>query len=163
MPSPTRRRKSSEFPGYADQLARAKQRRAEAAALRPPRPPAIGKDPAYRAAAERRRYWRTRYGIEPPPQMPPRPREPRPPLPPLIDVPSGHSLYEEARASLHRGEQAELGGSMDATARDLMGEYVLAVLDGRDPDAAVRAFRTRHNRDRKWLVHGTHVVDDLWR
>lgn len=73
----------------------------------------------------------------------------------------GHALFDAARSRLRGWEASDLDGDMDSVARDLVSEYVLAVLDGRDGDEAMAAFRARYRRDRAVLVHGTILTSDL--
>jgi hypothetical protein len=145
---------------YQDQLARARQRRAEAAALRAPRPPGIRSDPE-RYRAYNREWMRAHYHHKP------RPaggiRHQRDVVVPIPACPCGHPLYEEARAALRGWERNELGGDMDSGAQDLLQDYVTAALCGQDPAEAVARTRRRNYKDRQVLVRGLDRVDDLRR
>lgn len=125
---------------------------------------ATHRDPAAHAEAERVRYY-TRRGLVAPPKRQYAPREDRPPqpakLPPLVEAPTGHDIYDEARAALQRNERFELTQTMDSTARDLLQEYALAALEGRDPAEAVQRFRRARAKDRYALVFGTATVTGL--
>lgn len=59
------------------------------------------------------------------------------PIPPLH---TGHPLLEEAR--LHVPDRSTLITLYDPLVEDLRSEYVLAVLEGRNPMAAVRKYRS---------------------
>jgi hypothetical protein len=144
---------------YEDQRARNRQKRAEAAALRPPRPPGIRTDPE-RWRAYNREWMRARY--VPHPRPPGAPRRPEIVVP-IPSCPSGHPLYDEARRALRGIEVHELGGDMDSGAQDLLQDFVAASLCGEDPLVAVAASRRRSDRDRKVLVYGLDRVDDLRR
>ena len=62
-----------------------------------------------------------------------------PPIPPLHD---GHDLFEQARRILGpRG--TTLVFLHDPLYDDLLSEATLALIEGRDPHAAIRAFRSR--------------------
>lgn len=140
-------------PWYERQLERARQKRAEAAALRPPRPPGIRASGRYR---EYNREWmRAHYQHTPRP-----PARPKPVYGPIPDI-EDHPLVVEAVACLRPYERAEIGGSFDSCARDLIGEYVLAALSGADPLEAMRKERARYRHDRAALVFGTSLVDGL--
>jgi hypothetical protein len=75
--------------------------------------------------------------------------------------PEGHDLYLAARRSLRAWELVELSSDMDAVARDLVQEYALAVLEGRDGPAAMMEARQAWARDRARTVHGLALVDGL--
>jgi len=144
---------------YQRQKDEAKRKRAEAAALRPPKPPGINRDPE-RKRAYNREWMRAHYHH--------RPRETRKEVikvikEPLPETCIGHPLFDEARAHLRRWELSDFDRDMDSGARDLIGEYVLAKLEGRDPVEAMNRWRTRHNRDRKALVYGLSITDGLER
>jgi hypothetical protein len=79
---------------------------------------------------------------------------------PLFD---SHPLVDEAVAALSSFDRRELARDMDSGARDQVGEYVLAVIEGRDPVAAMMAVKRRLNRELRELVHGTSLVDGLER
>ena len=169
---------------YRDQLARGRAARAQRAIAmgRPPGRPGsmpaesrLRDDPevwrAYHAEAERRRYWRIRYGRLDAPakgteragrkltRTPRRVRRSEPDAPLL----AGHELYDEARRVLKGWEANELGSDFDAIAQDLVQDYVTAVLAGEDPLCAVAARRRRYGQDRAVLIHGLARVDDLIR
>ena len=84
-------------------------------------------------------------------------------LEPLPEDCTGHPLFDEARAHLRRWELSDFDRDMDAVARDLISEYVLAKLEGRDPIDAMKRWRMRWNKDRKILIHGLTLVDGLER
>lgn len=124
------------------------------------------RDPKVHAAEERTRYWRKRYGTDPPPLRPREPRAPRSPRRPLPEIPrspAGHPIYLEALAALRGYERGELAGDFDSIGRDLLQTYALAVLEGSDPAVAIEAERRRYRTDRLHLIHGTGIVDDLHR
>jgi hypothetical protein len=109
---------------------------------------------------ERQRYY-ARAGKAAPPKHIPKPKPPPVENTPIADVPDGHPLYEEARKALRPYELNDLGSDMDYRSKDLLQEYVLAVLEGRSPEEAVRVFRAARNHDRKELVYGLSIVDGL--
>lgn len=117
------------------------------------------------AEQTRRRYYIKR-GRPVPPKGQRLPRGTRRSTPvvvvPIPDL-DPHPLVDAARSRLRPYERAELGTSMDAIARDLIGAWVVAALSGDDADAAMVAARARYRHDRATLVHGTTIVDDLWR
>lgn len=113
--------------------------------------------------AERRRYWARRYGMAPPVEIVRAQARPAIPLPPIPDVPDGHPLYDEARAALKGYERDELGSAIDYSARDLLQEFVLAVLEGRDPREAVRLVRRAGYQRRRLFVFGLDLTTDLVR
>jgi aspartate/methionine/tyrosine aminotransferase len=52
---------------------------------------------------------------------------------------------------------------MDTTARDLVQEFALAALEGRDCLEAMRRFRSAANKRRKTFVYGLDMTTDLAR
>ena len=144
---------------YENQKARSRQKRAEAATLRPPRSPGIRTDPE-RWRDYNREWMRAHY--EPHPRPPGVPRQPEI-VAPIPSCPSGHPLYDEARRALRGFEAFELGSDMDSGAQDLLQDYVTAALCGDDPVMAISASRARSGKDRKILVYGLDRVDDLRR
>lgn len=84
---------------------------------------------------------------------------------PLPDVPvlDPHPLVDEALEALTRAERMTLAAGIFDVGRDLVGEYVLARLEGRDAAAAVAAERSARRRDFLVLVFGTSYGDDLRR
>ena len=123
---------------------------------------AATRDPAAHAAEMRARYWKAK-GLAVPPKHVPREAAPVVPLIPVPSCPAGHEVYEAARDALLSFERAELGSDMDSGAADLLQEYALAVVAGHDPLAAIRLARSRMYHDRRSLVHGLALVDDLKR
>lgn len=87
------------------------------------------------------------------------PRTAAPPIPAL----DPHPLVDAALAQLRPYERSDLDRDMDTIARDLVGEYVLAAVEGSDPVAALVAARARYRHDRAALVYGTSLVDGLHR
>jgi hypothetical protein len=64
-----------------------------------------------------------------------------PPMPPLHD---GHDLFEQARRIV--GERrTSLVTLYDPLHDDLLSEATLALIEGRDPHEAIRAFRSREH------------------
>lgn len=108
--------------------------------------------------AEKRRYWLRVHGTEPQTRV----KRPKPALTlvPVTDVPEGHPLYDEARSALKGYERAELGSDMDYSARDMLQEYALARLEGRDPDEAIRELRRAGYRRRLLFVFGLDRIAD---
>lgn len=98
---------------------------------------------------------------------PPAPRSARAPRPaePLEPVPDldPHPLVHEALAELRAWERSDFERGMDAIARDLVGAYVLAALEGADPQEALRLERARYRHDRAALVYGTALATGLER
>jgi hypothetical protein len=62
-----------------------------------------------------------------------------PPIPPLHD---GHDLFEEARRVVGP-RRSTLVALHDPLHDDLLSEATLALIEGRDPREAIRAFRAR--------------------
>ena len=62
-----------------------------------------------------------------------------PPLPPLHD---GHDLFEEARRIVGP-RRTTLMSLHDPLHDDLLSEATLALIEGRDPQEAIRSFRSR--------------------
>jgi hypothetical protein len=126
---------------YQDQLARARERRQARAAERPPRPPGLRSDPE-RYRAYNREWMRAHYQPRTPrPKQPKSPRATSIVSPPITSVPDGHELFEQAKAALRSHERHELGSDFDSNALDLIGEFVVAALEGRDPYEAMADFR----------------------
>lgn len=124
-----------------------------------PRPPGINRD-LERKRAYNREWMRAHYGHHPRQRKVVVPRVPSEPLPESC---TGHPLFEEAKRHLNRSELSDFDRDMDSSARDLICEYVLARLEGRDPIEAMRQWRRRWNKDRKALVFGLALVDGLER
>lgn len=74
-----------------------------------------------------------------------------------IPVLDRHPLLDEAVARLKPVEVSDLFGVFDNCINDRVMEYVLAVLEGRDPMAALEAERKRLARDRRAILS----LDDL--
>lgn len=109
----------------------------------------------------RARYWRLK-GLGLPSARRAHPKAASEPAP-LVDVPSGHPWYEEALLALRPYERHELGGPMDAVTRDLLQEWALARVEGREPQDALATCRKRYAKDRAMLIHGLVLVDGLER
>lgn len=108
-------------------------------------------------ACRKAAHWRRHHPIRP------RARVPREPTPPPVATYDAHPLVTEALALLRPHERHELGGDMDSTALDLIGTYCVAAVAGEDAAGALRAERSRQQRDRRWLVHGPALVTGLER
>lgn len=75
-----------------------------------------------------------------------------PVLPPMPMPYVGHPVFEQA-AKVAR--LTSIAFSVDWGQNDIMGEATLAILEGRDPAEAVRAFRAaekRIDRSRRWVA-----------
>lgn len=86
----------------------------------------------------------------------------RPAPPPIPDL-DAHPLVTEAVAALRPYERHELGSDMDSIARDLVGVWCLARVEGSDPAFSIAAARGRYAQDRQTLVHGLDTMTDLVR
>lgn len=68
---------------------------------------------------------------------------------------TGDPLFEQARQAAHMKNGSAF--SVDWGQNDILGEAVLAILEGRDPREAVKAHRKNENRHR----YATTFVADL--
>lgn len=73
-----------------------------------------------------------------------------------VEVPrfDPHPLVSEAIAHLTGIERHEVAGVYDSRVGDLIGEYVLASLEGNDPAAAMDAYRRARRFEDAVLIHG---------
>lgn len=76
-----------------------------------------------------------------------------------VEIPrfESHPLVAEAVARLNGVEQRELGSTYDSIVGDLVGEYVLAAIEGGDPTAAMDAYRKRRRFEDRALVYGFYL------
>lgn len=81
----------------------------------------------------------------------------------LVEIPrfDPHPLVDQAIAHLRPIERSELGSDFDSIVGDLVGEYVLAALEGADPEEAMHGYRMRRLGELARLVFGTSLVDGL--
>jgi hypothetical protein len=72
-----------------------------------------------------------------------------------------HELYRGA--TIWPVERRAIAAAFDSGQRDLLQEWALALLEGRDPKEAVRCERSSRAVDRLVLVFGTDTVTGLTR